>query len=93
MFLQAHAKERLQNWLAMDHMAPTRSRRTATAVPGRKVKVKTAIVFIAALSCRVSWATCAVAAAISRFSRLSRLDSSAILRLLSASWILSLLSL
>ncbi len=92
MCLQAHAKERLQELLALNDMLPARSVRTATAVPGRKVKVKTAIVFIAALSCRVSWATCAVAAAISRFSRLSRLDSSAILRLLSANCIFSLLS-
>jgi hypothetical protein len=47
-------------------------------VPGRKVSVNTAIVFIAALSCLVSSATCAVALASSMFSRLSRLLSSAI---------------
>ena len=63
------------------------------AVPGRKVSVKTAMVFIAALSCRVSSATCAVALAISIFSRLSRRLSSAILRELCASWMLSALSL
>lgn len=68
-------------------------RHTATAVPGRKVRVRTAIVFMAALSCLVSSATCAVAAAISRFSKLSRLDSSAIRLLVSASCMFSLLSL
>ena len=69
------------------------TKRTATAVPGKNVRVSTAMVFIAALSCLVSSASCAVAAAISRLSKLSRLDSSAILRLLSASCIFSLLSL
>ena len=66
---------------------------TAMNVPGRKVKVSTAIVFIAALSCLVSSATCAVALASSMFSRLSRLLSSAILRELCAISMLSLLSL
>ena len=66
---------------------------TATAVPGRNVSVRTATVFMAALSCRVSSAIWAVAAAISKFSRLSRLDSSAIVLLVSAIWMLSLLSL
>jgi hypothetical protein len=62
-------------------------------VPGRKVSVNTAMVFIAALSCLVSSATCAVALASSIFSRLSRLLSSAILRELCAISMLSLLSL
>lgn len=66
--------------------------RTATAVPGKNVKVSRAIVFIAALSCLVSSATCAVDLAISMLSRLSRRLSSAILRELCASWMLSALS-
>lgn len=66
---------------------------TATAVPGKKVKVKMAMVFMAALSILVSSATCAVAATISRLRRLSRRDSSAIRLLLSASWMFNLLSL
>ncbi len=66
---------------------------TATAVPGKNVKVKIAIVFMAALSSLVSSAICAVAAAISRLRRLSLRDSSAIRLLLSASWIFNLLSL
>lgn len=66
---------------------------TAIAVPGKNVKVNTAIVFIAALSCRVSSATWAVALANSKLSRLSRLDSSAILRELVATSIFILLSL
>jgi hypothetical protein len=68
-------------------------RLTAMKVPGRKVRVSTAIVFMAALSCLVSSATCAVALASSMFSRLSRLLSSAILRELCAISMLSLLSL
>ena len=47
--------------------------------------MSTAIVFIAALSCLVSSATCAVAFAISMLSRLSRRLSSAILRFVCAS--------
>lgn len=43
-------------------------KKEATAVPGRKVSVTMAMVFIAALSCLVSSATCAVAAAISRLA-------------------------
>lgn len=62
------------------------------AVPGRKVRVRTAMVFMAALSWRVSSATCAVALASSMLSRLSRRDSSAILRELCAISMLSLLS-
>lgn len=62
-------------------------------VPGRKVNVSTAMVFIAALSCLVSSATCAVALASSMLRRLSRLLSSAILRELCAISILSRLSL
>lgn len=69
-----------------------RSRLTAINVPGRNVSVSTAMVFIAALSCLVSSATCAVALASSMFSRLSRLLSSAILRELCAISIFSLLS-
>jgi len=62
-------------------------------VPGRKVRVNTAMVFMAALSCLVSSATCAVALASSMLSKLSRLLSSAILRELCAISMLSLLSL
>lgn len=65
---------------------------TAMKVPGRNVRVNTAIVFIAALSCLVSSATWAVALANSMLSRLSRLLSSAILRELCAISMLSLLS-
>jgi hypothetical protein len=69
------------------------STRTAMNVPGRNVSVNTAMVFIAALSCLVSSATCAVALASSMLRRLSRLLSSAILRELVAISMLSLLSL
>lgn len=65
---------------------------TATAVPGRKVSVKTAIVFIAALSCLVCSATSAVALASFTLSKLSSRLSSAIFFELAASSMFSLLS-